>query len=200
MSNELEKWRGELERCEGNRREGSDKIDQALARIGEKREPWLARWVKERRAAIIRERNEVGLSGKARAGEVVDLLRTCALHDKFYMARYVGDANGIFQYAQSFRASLELRRAQYGRREQRVVPIEFTKVGEEACAWCGAVGHSAILCKKCGRLVCYGRTVARRQFLCRPSCGQSGQLLLEVRSETGMVPSLDPNDPASFMS
>jgi hypothetical protein len=122
------------------------------------------------------------LSGDASRGEVIELLRVCAVHDRPYLARYIKGADGRFHYAQSVKLSHQSYRDQYEDNPDGVEVHTSQLTGYESCAWCRADGEQlgqkiGVRCGGCGSVVCFGRTVsAGRYFYCRSSCGSEGQL------------------------
>jgi len=122
------------------------------------------------------------LAGGTSRGEVVELLRVCAVHDRPYLARYIMGAEGLFHYAQSVKLSHQSYRDQYEDNPDGVEVNTSQLTGHESCAWCRADGEElgqtiGVRCGKCGSVVCFGRTVsAGRYFYCRSSCGAEGQL------------------------
>lgn len=171
MSKELVKW--QLPESEAGR-----KIDNALVRLGNDRAPQ-----KPGRPAEIETRR----TQRALDGEVIDVLRTCAVHDKVYVARYVSDASGRFQYSQTIKVTEALFLGQYA--DSQVLFNSFD-AAEECCPWCGSSGFGSVRCGKCGKEICFGKTTAR-YFRCRSSCGSQGTLGPPVRrQEAGVTPSL----------
>lgn len=122
------------------------------------------------------------------AGEIVDLPRVCAVHDRPYVARYIRNSGKKFELAQTFRIE-EWQCDQYvaGKHEMRGVPASDCQ--EESCPWCGAHGFGAVHCEACDGQVCHGRTNrATRYFRCRDSCGSSGTLTPDKRTMCGLAP------------
>ena len=131
----------------------------------------------------------------SRGYQVVDLPRVCALHDKPYVARYIADEAGIrFRHTQTIRVTQQLYESQY--EEGGVCFIPACDLGEESCAWCGGHGVGSVLCGKCRKEVCYGKTV-ERHFRCRPSCGGEGKIVTDIRPVGGLIPSLGSDGPRS---
>jgi len=163
----------------------SRKVDAALAKLrqaGALEEVRRPEKLETRRGQMLAPRAPI-------SGEVVDLPRMCAVHDKPYVARYVMSAGGRFHYAQTIKVTQDLWSEQYqGNENARSVPS--TQLGDEGCPWCGA--HSVgwigpVICSKCGAKVCFGRT-ARNYFRCRPSCNKEGYLRPVDGRENGLVP------------
>ncbi len=167
MSNthQLVKWKPPVS-------EASRKVDEALARI--------------RRCDVVQK---VVAPERTRAGDVVDLPRICAVHDKPYVARYIAGRDGRFHHAQTFRVTQDLWEGQYQGNEN-VRPFPSGDLGDEGCPWCGA--HSMgwtgpVNCTRCGAKVCFGRT-AKNYFRCRPSCNEEGYLKACNVRQSGVVP------------
>ena len=179
MSGELVKWKPPVSK-------DSRKVDAALAKlrqVGALQEVRRPQKLKTRRGQMLAPRAPI-------SGEVVDLPRMCAVHDKPYVARYIMGADGRFHYAQSIKVTQDLWSEQYeGNENARSFPAE--QLGDESCPWCGA--HSVgwigpVNCTKCGAKVCFGRT-AKNYFRCRPSCNSAGKLVAFGGREQGVVPS-----------
>ena len=156
------------------------RIDTALAEIRRRREGLAVR-------------DEAGLSRAAPASqiEVLDLPRMCGLHDRPWGARYLWGDDGRWHYAQSIIVTESLYRTQYARNETGVVSA--AELGEETCPHCGARDRGGIHCRSCGHQVCTGRSVWEVRlgclyFRCRNSCGEAGEVILERRDHTGIVP------------
>jgi hypothetical protein len=114
-------------------------------------------------------------------GEVVDLLRVCAVHDRPYLARYIKGADGLYYLSQTIQITKRSHRDQYQRTPAGILVSSRDIVGEESCAWCRARGEEvggsrSVLCGSCKAEICYGRTTADGYFRCRPSCGSEGPL------------------------
>jgi hypothetical protein len=122
-----------------------------------------------------------------RAGEVVDLPRMCAVHDKPYTARYVAGGDGCFHYAQTIRVTEALFLEQYADSVGQTRLLQGNELAEEFCPWCGAHGCGSVRCGSCGKEVCYGKTVGR-YFRCRDSCGGQGTMVPEARTHQGVTP------------
>lgn len=171
MSKELVRW-------QPPESEATRKIDNALARLGNER---------ARQTHVRPAERETRRVQKALGGEVIDVLRTCAVHDKVYVARYVSDASGRFQYSQTIKVTEALFLGQYADSEVRFNSFD---AAEECCPWCGSSGIGSIRCGQCRKEICYGKTTAR-YFRCRSSCGGQGPLGPPVhRQEAGVAPSL----------
>ena len=171
MGKELVKW--QLPESEDGR-----KIDNALASLGNER----ALQKLGRPAEIETRRTQ-----KALDGEVIDVLRTCAVHDKVYVARYVSDASGRFHYSQTIKVTEVLFLGQYA--DSQVLFNSFD-AAEECCPWCGSSGIGSVLCGQCRKEICFGKTTAR-YFRCCSSCGGQGTFGPPAhRQEAGVTPSL----------
>ncbi len=159
MSTELVKWKPA---------NAGRKIDEALARI--RRSEIVIRRA-EPSAVSVRKAEPFG---EGKPGEVVDLPRVCAIHDKPWAARYIRGRNGHFHHAQTLRVTEALYLSQYGESDRWEIPV--SDVGDETCPWCGASGFGAVRCGGCKHDVCYGRTVSG-YFRCRASCGGEGKIV-----------------------
>jgi hypothetical protein len=131
------------------------------------------------------------VSAEGKPGEVVDLLRICAVHDKPYMARYVRGAQGCFEYAQTIQVTELLYRGQYADRSN-TASLGGSELAVEICAWCGASGRGSIRCGTCLAEICYGKVV-RNYFLCRPSCDGKGEMKSTLRKHSGIRPGFGPD-------
>jgi hypothetical protein len=163
MGNEIQKWTpienrlAELRRCQLARRQ-----------VGA--------------SETVEDRFQDQLAVGASRGEVIELLRVCAVHDRPYLARYIMGTDGCFHYAQSVKLSHQLYRDQCEDNPNSIEVNTSQLTGYESCAWCRADGEQlgqkiGVRCGGCGRVVCFGRTVsAGRYFYCRSSCGSEGQL------------------------
>ena len=129
-------------------------------------------------------------------GEVIDLPRICAVHDRPYVARYIAGKDGRFHYAQTIRVTEALYQGQYAEGVHQTLTSGAVDSTDETCPWCGGHGFASILCKKCGEEICYGRTVGR-YFRCRSSCGSEGKMIYENRAHGGITPSLGQRGPQS---
>ena len=125
----------------------------------------------------------------AKAGEIVDLPRICALHDRPYAARYIRDADGVFRRGPMIEVTEAIYLRQYAGSGVRrlAVPAGNIRFVEETCPWCGASGVGAVLCGGCRHEICYGK-MAARFFRCRPSCGWHGNMIWTVRGAEGVMP------------
>ncbi|MGP0076174.1 MAG: hypothetical protein ACLPWF_29995 [Bryobacteraceae bacterium] len=121
-----------------------------------------------------------------RGGEVVDVPRICALHNKPSAARYVAGSDGRFRYAQSIRVTESLYLGQYADNTNRQL-VPASDIGDETCPWCGASGFGSVRCGTCGKEICYGKTTGR-YFRCRDSCGGQGVMVSEDRRHEGVTP------------
>lgn len=131
--------------------------------------------------------NGNGSTAIMRAGDVVDLPRICAVHDRPYAARYVIGADGRYRHAQTIKVTEALFLGQYaGNPHKAVVPCEAT--ADETCPWCGASGFGSIRCGVCHCEICYGRT-AGLFFRCRPSCPGQGNMVWISEPHEGVKPS-----------
>ncbi len=162
MGNEIQKWTpienriAELRRCQLARRQagGSETVE---------------------------DRFPDQVVDHVRSGELVDLLRVCAVHDRPYIARYIKAADGRYHYSQTIQITKRSHREQYRDTSMGVQVSSRDLVGEESCAWCRAraeeTGHTrSVLCGGCHMEICYGRTTADGYFHCRLSCGTHGEL------------------------
>jgi len=122
-----------------------------------------------------------------RGGEIVDLPRICAVHDKPYAARYVSGADGRFHYAQTIKVTEALYLEQYADNRGQVWTLQDRELGEEFCPWCGGHGRGSVCCGTCGKEICYGKSVGR-YFRCRDSCGGEGTMVPQGRTHTGVKP------------
>ncbi len=121
-----------------------------------------------------------------RGGEVVDLARICAVHDKPYAARYVAGTDGRFHYAQTIRVTEALYLEQYADSVE-VRLLQGSELAEEFCPWCGGHGRGSVRCGSCLKEICYGKSVGR-YFRCRDSCGGHGTMVPEARTHQGVTP------------
>jgi hypothetical protein len=138
----------------------------------------------EAAVALARQRG-AGPAPAPAAGQVVDVERVCAVHDKPFIASYVRGADGPLRFTKSFKVKAEAggNGSASGTSLQSIPPREFSHEGPgEICAWCGAGPgflsgrrFSAVACSQCGGAVCVGRT-EDRFFRCRASCGGAGWL------------------------
>lgn len=129
-------------------------------------------------------RNRTG--GAARADEIADLQRMCAVHTMPYAARYILGTDGRFRHAQTVRVTEALYLGQYAESCRSCV-VATEDIGDESCPWCGASGFGAVLCSRCHTEVCYGRTTGRF-FRCH--CGHQGNMVSEARLHAGVTPRL----------
>jgi hypothetical protein len=123
-----------------------------------------------------------------KGGDIVDLPRVCAVHDKPYAARYIAGADGRFHYSQTIRITESLYLEQYVDCSCQQ-HVQGNELAEEFCPWCGGHGYVAVLCSRCRAEICYGKTVGR-YFRCRESCGNEGTMRSEPRMHTGVTPGL----------
>lgn len=121
------------------------------------------------------------------AGEVRDVVRICAIHDKPWAARYVAGADGRFLYSQSIKITQALYLEQYADSNGDVRLLHSHELAEEFCAWCGGHGHGSVRCGTCGQEVCHGKVVGR-YFRCRDSCGGQGTMSPQARTHAGVTP------------
>jgi hypothetical protein len=133
--------------------------------------------------------NRAGLPVSAlQPGDVVDLARVCAVHDKPYAARYVMGADGRYRRGPMIEVTEALFLRQYAANGvRRVVRPQQILFAEETCIWCGACGVGSVLCGGCWHEVCYGR-MAGRFFRCRSSCGWQGNMIWRARNAEGVTP------------
>jgi hypothetical protein len=132
--------------------------------------------------AVTTAKAEVISSG---AGDVIDLPRICAVHDKPYAARYVRGNDGVFRHAQTIRVTETLGEQYTG----NGIGLSSKYWQEESCPWCGAHGSGSIQCGRCRYEICHGKTQGKF-FRCRNSCGSSGNIVSEDRTQEGFKPSL----------
>jgi hypothetical protein len=123
--------------------------------------------------------------------EEIDLPRVCAVHDRYYVARYLRDPKGNVSFGQTFRVTESLSDQYQAGMAAATIPGRACR--EESCPWCGAHGFGAVKCENCGAEVCYGRTDAKRHFHCRPSCGCDGKLTTKRRELKGIHPYIGPD-------
>ena len=128
---------------------------------------------------------------KPAARVAIDLPRVCAVHDRFYVARYFRDPNGSIRFGQTLRVTESLSDQYQAGMAGATIPGSACR--EESCPWCGAHGFGAVKCGGCGAEVCYGRTDAKRHFHCRPSCGSDGTLVKKRRELKGIQPYIGPD-------
>lgn len=172
MSKELVKWKPPANGA-------GRKVDEALARI--------------RRSEIVIQKAEPSeirraeVFGYGKPGEVLDLPRVCALHDKPYSARYIRGRNGHFHYAQTVRVTEALYLSQYAECGNTRQELPGDDLCDETCPWCGASGFGAVRCGRCKTDICYGRTVSG-YFRCRSSCGHEGKIVRSNHRLTGLRP------------
>ncbi len=179
MSNELVKWSGgklvkspsPVEKCRQAR-------EAALALL--RPAPVLPARSRDAESAVV---------VSAKPGEIVDLPRVCAVHDRPYAARYIRGDDGLLRRGPMIELTETLWMRQYaGNGAQRLILSPGGIVlSDETCPWCGASGFSAIRCGKCGFEICYGRTTGRF-FRCRLSCGKQGAIRWDVRASEGVTP------------
>ena len=132
---------------------------------------------------MVPERSVLAASGP---GQIVDLPRICAVHDKAYAARYVRQHDGRFRLGCMIGVTEALYLRQYaGNGNAASVPND--DIAEETCPMCGACGHGSVLCGGCKAEVCFGRT-AGRYFRCRPSCRGEGVMQRDRRNGHGVMP------------
>jgi len=163
MSNEIEKF--------NDRNLINAKIDAALERVRQKgnHSESTIRWPEP-----------------SPAGEIVEIERVCAVHDKKYLALYVRNANGhgLYTFLKSIPISASSSGGNVGA-AKRVVTLEWTMMDPgswEKCAWCGTASQfmfgrwvNAVQCGACRAYVCLGQTVGT-YFRCRESCGAAGEV------------------------
>jgi hypothetical protein len=169
MSKALVKWRGPAV-------DAGTKMDTALARL-------------HRNGDVETRRGQSALSPAPtpKGGEVVDLPRVCAVHDRPYAARYVAGTDGRFRHAQTIKVTEALYLGQYADGINQTRLVNSGDLGDETCPWCGASGFGSVRCGTCNREICYGKTVGRH-FRCRDSCGGQGTMVSEYRTHEGVRP------------
>jgi hypothetical protein len=145
------------------------------------------------------------VAGEIIAGQIVDVPRICAVHDKAYLASYVRGVNGLFQFSKTIKPnSLPVGAGNSGAGpEPETVKID-PDGPEEICAWCGAgpgvvsgKRYETILCNHCEAYICTGRT-KDNFFRCRKSCGASGQIgdrWVDTKGSTRKEPDTKPATP-----
>jgi hypothetical protein len=168
--------------------------DQSLVRASDARRAMREALVRLRRTSGILKTHDaqpvVIPVRPQESGEIVDLPRVCAVHDRPYVARYIADGTGRFRHAQTIRITERLcEQYEANRGDARMVPSG--DVGEETCPWCGASGPGSVRCGLCRVEVCYGGSYGKH-FRCRESCGAEGDLVPDDRAMRGVTPSLPP--------
>lgn len=173
MSNALVKWRGPAG-------EAGNRMDTALAKL---------RQAGGRSEAIETGRGQGAVSyAPLRAGgQVVDLPRICAVHNKPSAARYISGEDGRFHYSQSIRVTEALYLEQYADSLNHT-SLHSSELAEEFCPWCGGHGFGSVRCGRCGKEICYGKTTGR-YFRCRDFCGGQGTMVTQSRMNEGITPS-----------
>jgi hypothetical protein len=178
MSGALEKWRGNLP-----------------VRLEDRIEEWRRRRAEEGFQTQPAMRLIGGGTGPlvhaGTAGELVELLRVCAIEDRFWIARYVKTVDGRLSLGETVRITESLWRGRYKESESGRI-IELGSRSDEECAWCGATcrgWNGPITCSTCHAKVCFGRTTADNYFHCRRSCTGHGQLRSTQTSEIAISPS-----------
>lgn len=185
MSNAIVKWRGPES-------EAGRKIDTALEKWGHTGGlQKLRRFEKVETSPLsrgqARGREAVYYAPSEAGGQVVDLPRICAVHDKLYAARYIRGADGRFRHAQSIKVTDALYLGQYADNPHRTL-VPAGDLADETCPWCGASGFSSVRCGSCGKEICYGKTTGRF-FRCRASCPGQGNMVSKDRGHEGVTPS-----------
>jgi hypothetical protein len=119
-------------------------------------------------------------------GQIVDLPRVCAVHDRPYAARYIRGDDGRFHLGSMIAITEAIYMRQYAG-NGNAGAVSSDAIGEETCPLCGAFGHGSVLCSDCKKEVCYGRT-SGRYFRCRESCRGKGVMKPEKRVQHGVTP------------
>jgi hypothetical protein len=135
----------------------------------------------ERSLAIIRGAGEVPVRAErplpvatsSRNPPRLDVLRTCAEHDRPWAAVYLLARDGSYQYSTSIQITKLLYRTQYVPGAQETQVIDSQWIDEETCPWCGVSGKGAFLCAVCKKLVGHCRSNGM-YFRCRPGCTGEG--------------------------
>ena len=108
--------------------------------MGNEIQKWTPR---EGRIAELRRYQETRLQVKTNSrlipannlpGEVIDLLRICAVHDKPYVARYILGADGVYRFSQTIQITKRSHRDQYEGNAQSHLVDSRNFAGDEACA------------------------------------------------------------------
>jgi hypothetical protein len=154
-------------------------MDTALARLREQTEPQIWRRHPSKPSAL-------------RPGDIIDLARICAVHDKPYAARYIADSAGRFSHSQTIRVTEALYLEQYADGGDTLA-LQSDDLAEEFCPWCGGHGRGSIRCATCRREICFGRTTGR-YFRCRASCGGQGTMVSQARTHAGVRPGSSPKN------
>jgi len=128
-------------------------------------------------------------------GTPIDIPRQCAVHGRYYVARYIQDGPGSFQFGRTIRMEGQVpEQYEDASRGVREMPNQF--LHEESCPWCGAGGFGAVLCGKCHKTICFGKTDANRYFRCTNACGEEGFLKeFDTLFQRGVHPSLRRDNP-----
>ncbi len=103
----------------------------------------------------------------------LDVLRTCAQHDRPWAAVYLLARDGSYQYSTSIQITKLLYRTQYTPGAQETQVIDNRWIDEETCPWCGVSGKGAFLCGQCKKLIGHCRSNGMF-FRCTPRCGAEG--------------------------
>jgi hypothetical protein len=166
--NGLVKWNGHLASLR--------KLENALARD----EPRLPAPVPQRTSAL-------APASTSKLPPRVDLLRICAQHDgNPWMAVYLLNAEGGYDYSTSVAVSKTLYRTQYAPGVGEGIVWDGRWIDEECCALCGVAGLP-VHCGSCNRIVCHGRS-AGQYFRC--ACGFEGWIRKKSFDHLGVVPKL----------
>jgi hypothetical protein len=117
----------------------------------------------------------------------VDLLRVCAQHGgNPWMAVYLLNAQGGYDYSTSVAVSKTLYRTQYAPGAGEGIVWDGRWIDEETCALCGVAGLP-VRCGGCARIVCRGRS-SGQYFRC--ACGSEGWLQQNAIQHLGVIPRL----------
>jgi hypothetical protein len=140
---------------------------------------------------VVQKQNPAPVIARAN-GEVIDLPRICAVHDRYYVARYIRDSKGQITFAQTIRM-VESLRDQYEGSRNGIKTLSTGQLHDESCPWCGAHGYGAVKCGKCHAEVCFGRTDTKDNFRCTDRCGGGGKMVAEDRIQKGLAPAIRSN-------
>ena len=166
--NGLVKWNGQLASLR--------KLEKALAR-DEQRLP----------APLPARTSALAPASTAKLPPRVDVVRICAQHEgNPWMAVYLLNAEGGYDYSSSVAVSNTLYRTQYAPGVSEGIVWDSRWIDEETCALCGVAGRS-VRCGRCRQLVCRGRSTGQ-YFRC--ACGSEGWIQTTTLEHLGMIPRL----------
>jgi hypothetical protein len=140
---------------------------------------------------VVQQQNPAPLLPRVN-GEVIDLPRLCAVHDRYYVARYIRDSKGQITFAQTIRMVDSLR-DQYEGPRNGIKTLLTSQLHDEYCPWCGAHGYGAVKCGKCHAEVCFGRSDTKGNFRCTDRCGGHGKMVEQDWIQKGLVPGIRSN-------